>query len=75
LHPEWVVIAGVDAVVAIAAIVVIIATVWTFGSRLFRYLLLIKEVIVIPPGGCPRARVADVEVMTLDVVLRRDSCL
>jgi hypothetical protein len=65
-----VVVDGVAVVVAIAAIIGITTSVGTFGSWLFRDLLPIVEVAIIPPSGCPRAWVAVVGVVAPSIVLR-----
>jgi hypothetical protein len=70
MHAERVVVAGVVVVVAVAAVVGITDAVWTFWSRLFRHLLLIEAVLVIPSGGCPRAWAAVVRVITPPIILR-----
>jgi hypothetical protein len=64
MHPEWVDITRVVAVIAVAVVVRISTVVWTFGSLLFRCLLPIEEVIVIPFGGYPRAQAAVIGVVT-----------
>jgi hypothetical protein len=64
MHPERVVVAGVVVIVTFAVVVGITDAIWTFRSQLFRHLLPIEEVLVVPSGGCPRAWAAVVGVIT-----------
>jgi hypothetical protein len=68
MHLERVDIARVVAVVTIAAVAGIFATVRTSGSLLFGHFFPIKEIVVVPPGGCPRAWVAVVRVVMPPVI-------
>jgi hypothetical protein len=56
MHPEWVVIARVSAVVAIIivlAAVVVAAAVGAFGSLLLGHLFPNVQIIIISSGGLP----------------------
>jgi hypothetical protein len=72
MHPEWVVIARLSAVVvtAIVAVVVVAAAVGAFGSLLLGHLFPLIQVIVIPTGSLPRARVTIVGIVTPPIVSR-----
>jgi hypothetical protein len=72
MHPERVVIARLSAAVvaAIVAVVVVAADVGAFGSLLLGNLFPLIQVIVIPTGGLPQARVTIVGIVTPPIVFR-----
>jgi hypothetical protein len=83
MHPEWVVIARVSAVVAITiviaavvsitiviAAVVVAAAVGVFGSLLLGHLFPNVKIVIISSGGRSRARATIVGLIATPIVLR-----
>jgi hypothetical protein len=67
MHPERVDITRVSAVVVAVVVAIVVGA---FGSLLLGHLFPIVEVIVLPSGGCPRARATVIRIITPPIVFR-----